>query len=74
MKKQRTKDLERLLDKKFNKNNDFYVFECTYGWSGKEIVDCIIHNITEEDLEDINKHLKNAWEHLKEMWIEIEKE
>lgn len=35
---------------------------------------CIIHNITEEDLEEINKHLKNAWKYLKEMWIEIEKE
>ena len=48
MKTQRTKDLERLLDKKFNKNNDFYVFECTYGWYGKEIVDCIMYNCQRE--------------------------
>lgn len=48
MKTQRTKDLEKLLDKKFNKNNDFYVFECTYGWYGKEIVDCIMYNCQRE--------------------------
>lgn len=48
MKTQRTKDLEMLLDRKFNKNNDFYVFECTYGWYGKEIVDCIMYNCQRE--------------------------
>lgn len=48
MKTQRTKDLEKLLAKKFNDRNDFYVFECTYGWYGKEIVDCIMYNCQRE--------------------------
>ena len=37
-----------LLDSKFNNNNEFYVFECTYGWYGKEIVDCIMYNCQRE--------------------------
>lgn len=48
MKTQRTKDLERLLAKRFNDRNDFYVFECTYGWYGHEIVDCIMYNCQRE--------------------------
>ena len=48
MKTQRTKDLELLLEKRFNPRNDFYVFECTYGWYGKEIVDCIMYNCQRE--------------------------
>ena len=48
MKTQRTKDLERLLAKRFNDRNDFFVFECTYGWYGKEIVDCIMYNCQRE--------------------------
>lgn len=39
-----TKQLERLLERKFNKRNEFYVFECTIGWYGSEIVDCIMYN------------------------------
>lgn len=31
MKTQITKNLEKLLEKRFNPRNDFYVFECTYG-------------------------------------------
>ena len=41
MKTERTKKLEELLSCKFNRYNDFYVFECTIGWFGGEIVDCI---------------------------------
>lgn len=39
-----TKQLERLLENKFNKRDEFYVFECTIGWCGNEIVDCIMYN------------------------------
>ena len=39
-----TKKLEMLLEQHFNKRNDFYVFECTIGWYGSEIVDCIMYN------------------------------
>lgn len=42
MKTETTKRLEELLANHFNKRNDFYVFECTIGWYGKEIVDEII--------------------------------
>lgn len=48
METQRTKDLKRLLSNHFNSRNDFYVFECTYGWGGKEIVDCIMYNCQRE--------------------------
>ena len=48
MKTQRTKDLEKLLANRFNNRNDFFVFECTYGWCGKEIVDCIMYNCQRE--------------------------
>lgn len=48
MKTQRTKDLERLLESKFDTRNDFYVFECTLGWYGKEIVDCVKYNCQRE--------------------------
>lgn len=44
MKTQATKDLEQLLQHKFKVGNDFYVFECTIGWHGREIVDCIMYN------------------------------
>lgn len=44
MKTQATKDLEQLLRHKFKAGNDFYVFECTIGWNGREIVDCIMYN------------------------------
>lgn len=48
MKTQRTKDLEKLLASKFNDRNDFYVFECTLGWYGSEIVDCVMYNCQRE--------------------------
>ncbi len=48
MKTQKTKDLEKLLENKFNPRNDFYVFECTIGWYGSEIVDCIKYNCQRE--------------------------
>lgn len=48
MKTQRTKDLERLLSQKFDNRNEFYVFECTLGWYGKEIVDCVMYNCQRE--------------------------
>lgn len=48
MKTTNTKKLEILLEQHFNKTNDFYVFECTIGWFGKEIVDCIMYNCKRE--------------------------
>lgn len=48
MKTQRTKDLEKLLAQHFNDRNDFYVFECTLGWYGSEIVDCVMYNCQRE--------------------------
>lgn len=41
MKTETTKQLERLLAKSFDPRKDFFVFECTIGWAGHEIVDCI---------------------------------
>lgn len=43
-----TKKLEKLLENKFNTRNDFYVFECTLGWYGREIVDCVMYNCQRE--------------------------
>lgn len=48
MKTQKTKDLEDLLARHFNNRNDFYVFECTLGWYGSEIVDCVMYNCQRE--------------------------
>lgn len=48
MKTQTTKKLEKLLSQKFDSRSEFYVFECTYGWHGKEIVDCIMYNCQRE--------------------------
>lgn len=48
MKTERTRRLEELLRAKFNNRNDFYVFECTIGWYGSEIVDCIKYNCQRE--------------------------
>ena len=39
---------------------------------GYEQWHAVIHNITDDDLEEINNHLIKAWEHLKKQWIEIE--
>ena len=48
MKTETTRKLEQLLANRFNKRNEFYVFECTIGWCGKEIVDCIMYNCQRE--------------------------
>ena len=48
MKTKITKDLEKLLAQHFNDRNDFYVFECTLGWYGREIVDCVMYNCQRE--------------------------
>lgn len=48
MKTEKTKQLEQLLKAKFNPRNDFFVFECTIGWYGNEIVDCICYNCQRE--------------------------
>lgn len=48
MKTLTTKKLEKLLEQHFNNRNDFYVFECTIGWYGSEIVDCIMYNCQRE--------------------------
>lgn len=48
MKTQVTRKLEKLLSQKFDNRSEFYVFECTYGWDGKEIVDCIMYNCQRE--------------------------
>lgn len=44
MKTETTKQLETLLENHFNNRNEFYVFECTLGWYGSEIVDCVMYN------------------------------
>lgn len=41
MKTETTLKLEQLLARKMKPQNDFYVFECTIGWFGGRIVDCI---------------------------------
>lgn len=43
-----TRDLERLLCRQFDTRSEFFVFECTLGWYGKEIVDCIMYNCARE--------------------------
>lgn len=48
MKTEITKKLEKLLERKFNDRNEFFVFECTIGWYGKEIVDCVMYNCNRE--------------------------
>lgn len=48
MKTRITKILETLLEQHFKKASEFYVFECTYGWFGNEIVDCIMYNCERE--------------------------
>ncbi len=48
MKTEITKTLEKLLANIFNSRRDFYVFECTIGWCGHEIVDCISYNCNRE--------------------------
>ena len=48
MKTNTTKILEKLLENHFNNASEFYVFECTYGWVGNEIVDCIMYNCQRE--------------------------
>ncbi len=48
MKTETTKRLEQLLANRFKKRSEFYVFECTIGWYGKEIVDCIMYNCQRE--------------------------
>ena len=48
MKTETTKKLEHLLLCKFDPRKDFYVFECTIGWYGNEIVDCICYNCNRE--------------------------
>lgn len=44
MKTETTRKLEKLLEYHFNNRNEFYVFECTLGWYGSEIVDCVMYN------------------------------
>lgn len=48
MKTENTIKLEKLLRGKFKSGNDFYVFECTIGWMGSEIIDCIMYNCQRE--------------------------
>lgn len=48
MKSDITKRLEKLLERSFTVRSEFYVFECTIGWYGSEIVDCIIYNCQRE--------------------------
>lgn len=41
----KTLQLEKLLKQKLDKyGKEYYVFECTLGWNGKEIVDCVSYN------------------------------
>lgn len=48
MKTEKTKTLERLLAEHFDRRKDFFVFECTIGWYGREIVDCIKYTTERE--------------------------
>lgn len=48
MKTETTKQLERLLAYSFDRRKDFFVFECTIGWYGHEIVDCIKYTTDRE--------------------------
>lgn len=48
MKTETTKKLEEMLLSKFDRRSDFFVFECTIGWYGHEIVDCISYNAQRE--------------------------
>ena len=47
-KSETTKSLEKLLREKFDLRNDLFCFECTIGWYGKEIVDCVVYNTSRE--------------------------
>lgn len=44
VKSETTKKLEKLLADSFDPRNNFYAFECTLGWYGKEIVDCMMYH------------------------------
>ena len=48
MKTAATIKLEKLLCQSMDSRNDFFVFECTIGWLGKEIVDCIKYTVQRE--------------------------
>lgn len=48
MKTEATRKLEKLLYQSMDFRNHFFVFECTIGWSGKEIVDCIKYTVQRE--------------------------
>lgn len=48
MKTETTKKLEGLLANHFDRRKDFFVFECTIGWYGREIVDCIKYTTSRE--------------------------
>lgn len=48
MKTERTKQLEKLLEQHFDTRKEFFVFECTIGWYGHEIVDCIKYTTDRE--------------------------
>lgn len=39
---------------------------------GRDIWHAVIYNVQEEDLKEINEHLKKAKKHLLEMWEEID--
>lgn len=62
-----TRQLEHLLYKKFDPRNEFYCFECTIGWYGSEIVDCVVYNTSREiicyEIKSSEKdfHSKSAW-------------
>ena len=48
MKGETTKKLENLLERHFDYRNNFFVFECTVGWYGKEIADCMMYDTNRE--------------------------
>lgn len=43
-----TRKLEQLLERLFTSRSEFYTFECTIGWYGSEVVDCIMYNCNRE--------------------------
>ena len=62
MKTETTKALEKLLLLKFDSRKDFFVFECTIGWYGDEIVDCINYTCNREiSCFEIKQSVSDFW-------------
>lgn len=66
-------DIEQLEDNSGNKLNNFTLkLHHALQRHGYEQWHVVIYNIKEDDLAEIEEHLKKAKQHLLEMWKEIE--